>query len=145
MLKRAKHVDNITSFDSSFKFYLIRDVNNYVLAVNHINDKCIEKIRYSLNGVVINHVIDSLFNDNIIRKVGEKEIYLDYSNKVLFTKKKIKFKSIIKPLIKSSPVENPNIWVIDIETFLAKDGIQKVYAIGFKTNLNPNPKRQRRS
>ena len=72
MLKRAKHVDNITSFDSSFKFYLIRDVNNYVLAVNHINDKCIEKIRYSLNGVVINHVIDSLFNDNIIRKVGEK-------------------------------------------------------------------------
>lgn len=96
MLKRPNHVDNITSFDSSFKFYLIRDTNNYVLAVNYINDKCIEKIRYSLSGVVINHVIDRLSNENIIRKTGEKEIYLDYNNKLIFTKLNIKLKAISK-------------------------------------------------
>ena len=139
MLKRVNHVDNIRSFDSSFKFYLIRDKSNYVLAVNNINDKFIEKIRYSLNGVVINHVIDRLFNDQIIRKSGEKEIYLDYNNKILSTKLNIKLKPITKAKTKSSFIENPNIGVIDCETFLAKDGIQKIYALGFKTNLNPNP------
>ena len=140
MLKRAKHVDNIISFDSNFKFYLIRDVNNYVLAVNNINDKSIEKIRYSLNGVVINRVIDRLFNDKIIRKIGEKEISLDYNNKVLSTKLNIKLKPIIKySTKKTSFTENPNIGVIDLETFLGNDGIQKIYALGFKTNLDPNP------
>ena len=69
MLKRVNHTDNITSFDSNFKFYLIRgENNNYILALNHINDKSIEEIRYSLNGVVINHIFDRLVNDTIIRK-----------------------------------------------------------------------------
>lgn len=68
MVRISNHPDYITSFDSSFKFYLIRDISNYVLAVNHINDKTIEKIRYTLNGVVINHVTDYLSNDKIIRK-----------------------------------------------------------------------------
>lgn len=32
-LLRANHVNNITSFDKSFKFYLLLDKNHYVLAV----------------------------------------------------------------------------------------------------------------
>jgi hypothetical protein len=33
-------------------------------------------------------------------------------------------------------VENSNIGVIDIETYLANDNTYKVYALGFKTNLS---------
>ncbi len=36
-------------------------------------------------------------------------------------------------------MENKNIGVIDSETFMAKDGVQKIYAIGFKTNLDEDP------
>ena len=36
-------------------------------------------------------------------------------------------------------VENSNIGVIDIETFKNKDGCLRVYALGFKTNLDDKP------
>ena len=48
-------------------------------------------------------------------------------------------KSVAKYSTKDSFIENPNIGVIDSETFLGKDNIQKIYAIGFKTNLDPKP------
>ena len=40
---RNKHIDNIVDFDDSYKFYLLKDMNYYVLA---IKDE-IEKIRWS--------------------------------------------------------------------------------------------------
>lgn len=39
----------------------------------------------------------------------------------------------------STPVPNLHIGVIDIETYLAVDGTYKVYALGFKTNLDLKP------
>lgn len=50
------HKDNITNFNGDYKFYLLKDKSgDFVLAVRIVNAFSIEKIRYSLNGVVINH------------------------------------------------------------------------------------------
>jgi hypothetical protein len=75
--------------------------------LNHINDKCIEKIRYSLSGVVINHVIDNIENDLVVRNIGEKQIVFK-NNSVFLIKQNIKLKSIDKPKSKVLFVENKN-------------------------------------
>lgn len=41
MLTRSKHKDNITYFDATYKFYLLKDVSDYVLAVKSIDKKSI--------------------------------------------------------------------------------------------------------
>lgn len=134
-LLRAKHKDNITVFDSGFKFYLLRDTTPYVLAVKYKDDSFVEKIRYSINGVIINHVVDSKDNNMVIRKSGEKEIIFE-NNKPISMKQNILLKSIEKPRKNTTLfVNNPNIGVIDTETFTSSDGTQKIYALGFKTNL----------
>src|SRR6266567_2760366 len=123
---RDKHSDNITDFDPSFKFYLLKDVNYYILAVKYIEKSSLEKIRYSLDGVVINRVIDRKDNNNlVVRKSGEKEIILA-NKKVLMTKQNIKLKCIEKPNSNVLFIGNPNIGVIDTETFLAKDNIYNI-------------------
>src|SRR6266704_1699950 len=123
---RAKHSDNITDFDPSFKFYLLKDVNYYILSVKYIEKSSLEKIRYSLDGVVINRVIDRKDNNNlVVRKSGEKEIILA-NKKVLMTKQNIKLKCIEKPNSNVLFIGNPNIGVIDTETFLAKDNIYNI-------------------
>ena len=52
----------------------------------------------------------------------------------------VKLKTIEKPKSNVLFVSNPNIGVIDTETYLCKDNIYKIYALGFKTNLEDNPK-----
>lgn len=51
-LLRHNHVDNITQFVEDFKFYLLRDKYDYVLATRVLDKDYIEKIRYYLNGVL---------------------------------------------------------------------------------------------
>lgn len=131
---RSSHKDNITLFDTNFKFYLLMDNSYYVLAVKFIGEYSIEKIRYSLDGVVINHVIDEIVDKQIVRKSNEKEIVLE-GNKVVTVKQNIKLKAIVKPKSKVLFVENRNIGVINSETYKSKDNTYKIYAIGFKTNL----------
>lgn len=55
------------------------------------------------------------------------------------TKQHIKFKSIDKPKNKVLYISNPNFGVIDTETFISNDGIIRIYALGFRTNLDNNP------
>lgn len=67
-LLRSSHKDNIKSFDSGFKFYLVRSHNTYVLAINNKDNSYIEKIKYSLSGVIITRVVDKVdSNNNVIR------------------------------------------------------------------------------
>ena len=42
------------SFDSGYNFYLVRDENNdlFVLAIKVLNKYSVDKIRYSLSGIV---------------------------------------------------------------------------------------------
>lgn len=79
-----------------------------------------------------------LIKSIIIRKSGEKEILLK-DNRVMMIKQNIKLKSIPKLENKVLFVNNPNIGVIDIETYLAKDNTNKIYALGFRTVLDTKP------
>ena len=134
---RANHKDNIVSFDCSWRFYFLMEMRSkYVLAIKYINKSTIEKIRYSVDGVVINHVIDSLSEDNLVtRKYGNNEILIK-DNKITYYKQNMDLKPIDKLPNKHLFIENPNIGVIDCETYLSNDGITKVYCLGFKTNLS---------
>jgi len=107
----------------------------FVLAVKIVSAVLIEKIRYSLDGVMLNHVTDTLRGDYVERTSGDKVILL-LNNKVISIKQNIKLKAIEKLQTKVLFIENKNIGVIDIETFKANDNIQKVYALGFKTGLD---------
>lgn len=136
---RKNHKDNITLFHESLNFYLLKDHrnNSYILAVKRVKDNSIEKIRYSLDGVVLNHLIDTINNDSVIRKIGEKEIILKDNNPIS-SKLNLKLKAISKPNSEKSFMENKNIGVIDTETYIGKDSRCLIYALGFKTNLDDN-------
>jgi len=85
----TNHRDNITSFEDNFKFYHLKEKTDYVLAVKIIDNFSIEKIRYSLGGVLVNHVLDVIDNDVIVRKSDLKEITLR-SDKIVSLKQNIK-------------------------------------------------------
>lgn len=88
-----------------------------------------------INSVTDTNVYDS--GDNLfIRKSAGKEILFDINYKPIKLKENIHLRPIEK--VKENNklfVSNPNLGVIDTETFLSNDGTQKIYALGFKTNL----------
>lgn len=144
-LIRAKHKDNIVSFDKGFDFYYFKDRFPYVLAVNMINEFKVEKIKFSLKGVVLEHIIDSKDNDsednNSIKRtlLNESRDIIVKGNKVVYVKKNIPLRPIKKPTKVPLFISNPNIGAIDTETYTDIDGINKIYALGFRTNLNSKP------
>lgn len=136
----SKHKDNISSFDSSFKFYLLYiNAKYYVLAVKFIDNNKVIKISYFLNGVVDKFVTYTLLPDNIVsRMYGNIEFLVDNSN-VIYSKHALAIKAIDKPKVTHIPGEDSNIGVIYLETFKYVDDNVKVYAAGFKTNLVKDP------
>lgn len=63
----SNHTDKISSFDSSFKFYLSYiNTKYYVLAVKFTDNNKVIKISYFLNGVLDKFVTDTLLSDNIV-------------------------------------------------------------------------------
>lgn len=135
---RNNHPDKITSFDASFKFYSLLDNQRYILAVKKLDGTSIEKIRYSLDGVIISHITDRIVNNYVIRDTGGK-VTVFKGNKVLSINQTIKLKAIDKPKIEPLFVENDNIGVIDLECYKNIEGIDKVYALGFKTKIKEEP------
>ena len=135
------HKDKITSFHSNFKFYILTDSRSqYILAIKRISDINIIKIRYSLSGVVISNISDTLSDNScIIRSHGNKTIIIK-DDKIISYKQYIPLNTIVKPEVDTNAFENNNIGVIDCETYSAEDDITKIYALGFKTNLDPVPK-----
>ena len=136
-LLRTNHKDKITSFDGHFKFYLLKDRYDYVLAVKILAPDSVYKIKYSIRGVVLSYATDRAVNEVILRDIGEKQLVIRGKN-VISSTYNIKLKALDKVTSQALFVENDNIGVIDIETYKYKD-IIKVYAIGFKTNLDEKP------
>ena len=48
-----------------------------MLAIRVLGKDCIEKIRYSLNGVIITRVTDNVINNVIHSNYGEKQVIID--------------------------------------------------------------------
>jgi DNA polymerase type B, organellar and viral len=70
--------------------------------------------------------------------IGNSEFLIDNSE-VVYSKQTLNIKVIDKPKVTYTAGENPNIGVIDLETFTDTDDINKVYAAGFRTNLVKEP------
>ena len=134
------HADNISCFDSYFNFYYLKDYKSfYVLAIKQVHNFNVTKRRYSLSSVVLNHVTDVLLDNFIIyRKYGNNELLIK-NNKLIESKQSILLNSIEKPRFKVLATSNPNIGVIDCETYTTKKGHIKIYSLGFKTNLEVKP------
>ena len=140
ILLGLKHIDRIISFDNSYKFYLLKDKkSNYLLAIKWLDGITIDKICYSLHGVIMNHVSDKLIGNNTISRKSSNNELLIRNNQVIQTKQDISLKAINKPKFDTKHVENPNIGTIDCETFTDLDDINKVYTLGFITNLDDKP------
>ena len=136
----TNHKDNITCFDSSFKFYLLYiNTKYYVLAIKYVNNNKVIKISYFLNGVVNKYLTDTLLSDNTVSRVVDNIEFLIDNSKVVYSKQIINLRPLDKPKAIYIVGENPNIGVIDLETFIDTDDSNKVYAVGFKSNLVIEP------
>src|SRR6266567_2557832 len=136
-LDKSNHISNTDIISTKRKLNLPVSVSedslgkplNIVVENNKILDIILifnnKRINF-LDVVIINRVIDRKDNNNlVVRKSGEKEIILA-NKKVLMTKQNIKLKCIEKPNSNVLFIGNPNIGVIDTETFLAKDNIYNI-------------------
>lgn len=95
-LLRSNHTDNITSFDKDAKFYLVRYTVPFVLVINKKDNVSLEKIRYSLDGVIISRVMD-YFDGDVVTRVSNGKNIIIRDNKILSMSQDIKLKSIEKP------------------------------------------------
>lgn len=139
---KSTHSDYIVSFDKGFKFYLVRDNGLFVLAVKHIDEFTIQKIRYSMNGNIISHIIDKKENNVVYRNsVSEGKEIVFSDQKIVSSKKDFSLRAINKPKDESKGtfIADNKIGVIDTETYTARDDIQRIYALGFKTHLTSEP------
>lgn len=89
--------------------------------------------------MLISSVTDIYKGDIIYRKSGSKEIEI-LDDKVIKITENIYFNSLPKYLVKDqSFIPNINTGVIDTETYLNNDGFNRIYALGFRTNLREKP------
>ena len=147
----------ITEFTNDYEFYLRKGLNKpSVLAVKK-QDNIYTKQAFTLGGVSLGSVKDEIVTksdvslttelvtntDNskdsnlkadktlVLRKSLNKTITID-SNNITYTENKIDFNPIkSSDIVKQNIIENPNIGVLDLETYLhTKLGYSVVYAGG---------------
>lgn len=135
---RKNHKDVFSTFDSKYKFYFVKSNINYVLAIKDLGYK-VEKLKFSTTGVLIRKIVDSNQNNILVRTQGNNSLIIE-NNNIIQSKQLIKFNCLEKYKVKDvSWKPNDNIGVIDIETSLADDGVNKVYSLGFMTKLSNKP------
>lgn len=113
---RKNHKDKRTLFDENWKFYKLKDKYDYVLAVKIVKAGFRDKIRFSLDGAIINRLTDRVINNYVITRSGEREMILS-NNNVISTKQLIKLKpleSLSDKKLERKIFPNNNIGVIDI-------------------------------
>jgi hypothetical protein len=101
-----------------------------------MNNK-IHKIKFALNSVVQENFYDNLEgNGDIIRTSGNNTM-LVRDGEVVSTSNNLRCKPIKPQKLNTSYIPNPNIGVIDTETYMDSAGKSHIYSLGFKTNLSP--------
>jgi hypothetical protein len=117
------HVDKISSFDSSYKFYLVKKEQRipFILAIKLIDKESIDKIMYSWNGVLLNRITD-IFRDGYIERTSSNKRMIIKNDKIIKVEQDISLKPIPKPKNNRRFVEDRLVGVIDTETYKAIDG-----------------------
>lgn len=135
---KASH-KNPTVFVASYKFVLINKINNSYILAYTVKGSEVTKICYSIDGVVLKRVVDTKLDSNTyLRCFGNYQLY--FKNNVLLHARQFNpFKAIAKNKFIPKAIEDPNIGVIDTETFETKDRQFKIFALGFYTNLEKKP------
>lgn len=137
----------VPDFNSNVLFYQKKLSNSdIIMAVEKINDKQWKKWVFSLNGMFISSVVDTLMecdkNNSILvkRDFGSNTHYI-LNNEIIFSKKIFNFPIIKKDkqLTTNKIVENFRIGVIDIENYTNSFKLGRAYAIGFYTHLDLKP------
>lgn len=143
LLLKPGHPDKIEVFDGTWKFYLVDIANiRYILGIRKTSDTQYQKVRYFLNGFVLGNVTDCLFQDKgkwMVSKSEGNTKYFISNGLVLYKHQKLEFLPIDKKVTQSKGIENPNIGVIDTETYQTSNGSYEIYCLGFKTNLAQEP------
>lgn len=138
-LKYSKK-SNIIKFDKLAKFYYVNTIRPYILMVRVLENNKIQKVKYSLSGLLITNMVDLYDNNIIIRNYNNKKVVIEDNKHINFIEEDIKFDPIPKSYLKyKSFIANRNIGVIDIETYTTRDSDTKIYALGFRTNLEDEP------
>lgn len=136
-LLRKGSTDNSIRVDGSYTFVHIKSNFDYVLAIKQLNSNSIEILKYSLSGILVSRTVDDFCPNYIIRKKGKEKIFINDNNEVTKSIVNIKLDKIGKYKLKYDYwYANPNIGVIDTETYLSNDNVQKIYALGLKTVLS---------
>ena len=134
ILDKNKHLkynnlDKLLKFTSDYKFYLISTTTtSYVLAILRISDVEYIKIRFSLSGVVLNKIQDLLMEDNVILRKDDNTSFYIKNNTIFYSKQDLKLIPLVKPISGHKDIENPNIGVLDCETYEDLYGKYKIYS-----------------
>lgn len=107
----------------------IIDIHNY----SNLNNGYV-RIGYDLeSGTFLFKAIDFIVNPHVfVRYIGNYSITIKNS-KIVDINRFIKLDSIKPPRFTHSALSNPNIGVLDIETFVNSKGLGQVYAMGYGT------------
>lgn len=84
---------------------------------------------------MINRIKD-VFCDGYIKRISGNKTMIIEDDKLIKVEQTILLKTIPKPKVTVGNIEDRNIGTIDTETYTAKDGTIKIYALGFKTLLD---------
>lgn len=137
------------SFDENYKFYLRDGIKpGHILAVKQIENQSFKKEAFTFGGVKVNSVVDKIESDKLVsRKIKDKRTLEILDNEITYSEenmnlKPIKKSDIFKKQLKKniSYIENPNIGVIDIETYTeSRIGKARVYSAGLYSIHNKKP------
>ncbi|KAI5980362.1 mitochondrion dnapol [Pisolithus orientalis] len=102
------------------------------ISLNSLNDSFKLRFVFDLNtGILLYEVLDYKINSNVfIRKIKNFTIKIE-ENKVVEVSRSLNLDYIKQPKFKSNFITNPNLGVLDVETFVNSQGLGQVYCIGF--------------
>lgn len=134
------HIDNVTQFEGDCKFYYVKSKIDYILVNRILDDYTSEKLKYSLDGVLLLKITDKWLDETrLIRSKGNEILYIENSN-VVKTENLINLFPLESPKTKYQGwLPNTNLGVIDIETYLNNNDVQEVYTLGFLSKIDPKP------
>lgn len=137
---------DIVSFDESTKFYF-RDLtkSTHIIAIKQLDNNTYKKEVFTLNGLKLSSVEDKIESNNLVtRKIKNKYFLEIENNEIVYSEKTINLRSIKSGKIlkkeKKSFIPNPNIGVIDLETYTDSETQKaRVYSAGLYSIVNTEP------
>lgn len=131
--KNKNFNDKFPKLNQNWEFHIVKSHYKYILGI-YKDDSSEIKIKFNLNGNIISCVKDVLLKNGYFSRISDNTSYLLSQNKDII---KINKNLLLKPLpsskAKDTLFSNPKIGGLDTETFINKDGISKIYSLGFKT------------